>query len=696
MQYRFSSVDKTKEKKSREIMNSLYLGGSLISGSNDFDINSYLNQSKKITNNTTNARKIYPKKLSLKYRKFIKPLMYDIYNKDNELNNKTNRAFSLEKEKKEKNIYNYLNTETYNDNKTKNYLNISIHPKYKDKKFINNTQFPSKLKLKPIIFKDNISPLKLKNNHNKRLYSRDSSITEENNFNSIKIIKDIKKGITRYNNENKKADYYKIIPSYQNKIAYDENFENVVLDANKMINNHIYKDKELNVDDIDVNNFILKNKKISVNNVLIELMKNKNKKLKNENEIRDKTIQSFGKIIQQEEQNFENLTFKHNTLCTKTNSLFKEINNNNSMLVNLLYNYTKRNETLEDNIFKIIEQIESIRIYAKFVHKLLGGDDKIFENEIIPDYKNNEKPEINYLINEVYDKYGHLLKNSELNTKYNNTYSSENKDNNKNLKLKLGDDNDNDNKDGEEGIDNSLLEDPYLIIRKFKELEDKIIHLVQRREIFNKNKYRESEENNKIIKELKDRILKLEKEYNYENNILKEYKNNELGNNSKDNIKEELYMIAHDLCQMIHQSLNNGEKKIKKTKNNKNHLNSLELLEINEDIVTCFNIMAKKENQVNKLIEKLESLEKNDATLFNEVILKKKIEFKKINQMRIKEDLEKNELNKKYKANEKYNKLIIKLRKSEPRRYLEKKEVKIKVDEKDSNKNENEDFLVYE
>ena len=696
MHYRFLSVDKNKEKKSREIMNSLYLGGSLISGSNDFDINSYLNQSKKIINNTINTKKIYPKNLSLKHKKFIKPLMYDIYNKSNELNNETNKAFSLEKEKKENKIYNYLNTESNNDNKSKNYLNISIHPKYKDKKFINNTHFPSKLKLKPIILKDNISPLKLKNSHNKRLYSRDSSGTKVNNFNSIKIIKDIKKSITRYNNENKKADYYKIIPSYENKIAYDENFENVVLDANKMINNHIYKDNDLKVDDIDVNDFVLKNKKISVNNVLIELMKNKNKKLKNENDIRDKTIQSFEKIIQLEEQNFENLTFKHNNLYSKINNLFKEMNNSNSMLVSLLYNYTKINETLEDNIFKIIEQIESIRIYAKFVHKLLGGDEKIFENEIIPDYKNNEKPEINFLINEVYDKYGHLLKNSELNTKYNNTFTSENKDNNKNLELKLGDDNDNDNEEGEEGIDNSLLEDPYLIIRKFKELEDKIIRIVQRGEIFNKNKQRESQENNKIIKELKDRILKLEKEYDFENNLLKEYKNNELGNNSKDNKGEELYVIANDLCQIIHESFNNGEKKIKKIKKNKNNLSSLELLEINEDIVTCFNIMVKKENQVNKLIEKIESLEKNDATLFNEVISKKKIEFKKINQMRIRENLEKNELNKKHKADEKYNKLIIKLRKSEPPRYLEKKEVKIKVDEKDSNKNENEDFLVYD
>ena len=150
MHYRFLSVDKNKEKKSREIMNSLYLGGSLISGSNDFDINSYLNQSKKIINNTINTKKIYPKNLSLKHKKFIKPLMYDIYNKSNELNSETNNAFSLEKEKKENKIYNYLNTESNNDNKSKNYLNISIHPKYKDKKFINNTQFPSKLKLKPI------------------------------------------------------------------------------------------------------------------------------------------------------------------------------------------------------------------------------------------------------------------------------------------------------------------------------------------------------------------------------------------------------------------------------------------------------------------------------------------------------------------------------------------------------------------
>jgi hypothetical protein len=330
----------------------------------------------------------------------------------------SNKAFSSANESREKDLFEFLKTESNSDNnKSTQFLNISQHPNLSNMTTINNTLFSPNLKPKKRI----LSPLKLKTND-------DSS----DNFNALKTIKNIKNNITKFNKENKNADYFKKIPVYRNRVAFHDKYENFVFDANKMINNHRTKESELNVDDIDLNDFISKNKKISINNVMIEIMKNKNKYLKSNNEIRIKNIQNFEKIIEEDEQNFEDLTLKHLNINNKINDLIKEMSKQKSSLVNLFYLYTIKNESLEDNIFKIIEQIESIRMYAKFVHKILGNNEKCFEKELIPDYKNSEKPDLNFLIEEVYDIYGHLLGNN---------YSKKKQ---KNMELKLNNDDDED------------------------------------------------------------------------------------------------------------------------------------------------------------------------------------------------------------------------------------------------------------
>lgn len=679
MNYRFSSVDRSKEYNARQIMNSLHLGGSLILGRNDFDINNYLIQSKNITNSKTiNTKLTNPSKnkykLSLLNTKYMTPKIYEIYTKKTELSTLSNKAFSSEKESKEKDLYEFLKTESNTDNKSTHFLNISQNPNSSNMTTINNTLFSPKLKTKKAInVKNVLSPLILKTHHNE----------DSENFNALKVIKNIKENITKFNNENKNADYFKKIPIYRNKIPFHENYEKIVFDANKMINNHRTKESELNIDDIDLNDFILKNKKISINNVLIEIMKNKNKQLKTINEVRVKNIKNFEKIIEEDEQNFEDMTLRHLNINNKINDLIKEIYRQKSNLVNLLYIYTVKNESLEDTIFKTIEQIESLRKYAKFVHRILGDKEILFEKELIPNYENNGKPDIHFLINEVYDIYGHLL---------------EGKKRKKNFELKLNDDeddNENENKNEKKYVDDDILSDPYLMIRKFKELEDKIIRYVKRLENFNKIKFREQEEKDEIIKDLKERISKLEKEYEFEKNMLTDYKNRELGDNSNNNMNEDYYRLADNLCKKIYQIFNH-EKNPKKHMNNNSNSAGIDTWEINEDITKCMKIMVKKEQLVNKLIGIIESLEKEDVNLFNEIMSKKKLEIKTINQIKIREKVEKNLLNKKLKANEKFNKIVVKLRKAEPSKHLEKKEVKVKINEKDIIKKENEDLLIYD
>ena len=141
-----------------------------------------------------------------------------------------------------------------------------------------------------------------------------------------------------------------------------------------------------------------------------------------------------------------------------------------------------KHNSLEDEIFKMIEQIESLRIYAKFVTRLLGGNEQLFEGKLIPNYENESKPDINLLIQKVYSKYGNLLKKHKLTMTTNTYYTINNLEKNKNS----NDDLNSQEEPTIEEIDFDLLNDPYLMIRKYKEIEERIIGLVEKYNIFEK------------------------------------------------------------------------------------------------------------------------------------------------------------------------------------------------------------------
>ena len=391
-------------------------------------------------------------------------------------------------------------------------------------------------------------------------------------------------------------------------------------------------------------------------------------------------------MINQNIKNLENLTFQQRELYFKISDLLNQILDKKADLIKLLYNYKTREKTLEDEIFKKIEQIESLRIYAKFVHKVLGGDEKLFEEELIPDYENDNRPNMDILLKKVYDKYGHLIKKPKLSSSVNSIYSQDKEKNkiNKDIKLK-----DLDNSNNEE-IDFDLLTDPDLMIRKFKELEEKILRIVERKKMFNKYEIKEAEDNKQLLKEMKLRIIELQKEYDLSKKALIDYKINEFGKNSEMS-EEDFCTMTDDLCRAINQLFNNGNKKDKNKK-----VNNIDILELNDEIEKCMNIMIKKEGEMTSLYEKIKNIEKNDNQIFKEIMGKRKLEVKKKNQEKIRETLKNNELEKIHKAQERINKIIFQKRKCEPPLYFQKKEVKEKVDENQILQDENEELLIYQ
>ena len=686
MSYRYSSVDRAKQIKYNKASNKLHLGANLVLGTNDFDINKICTNTRNTSLKTTNSKYSYPKKLPSINQKIINRQLIDIYSKNSDFSTTVGFPFSFEKENKDKINYTQIKTDFNKDN---NYYNIVIHSNLSDRTSINNTLSSLTNFIKPKVMKDNKSPPLIKKYPNKRLYPTKYSNNNDNLFNSRRIIKQIKDDLNNKNND--ESEMYKKIPVHQTKISYESKYEDVVFDANKVINLHKYKENELKVPDNDVNDFISKNKAISKNNVLIKLMNDTKIIMKEDNDNRNKNIKETDKIIKQNINNFENLSSKQRDLYFKISDLLSQIQDKNADLIKVLQNYRTNEKILEDEIFKKIEQIEELRIYAKFVHKVLGGDIRLFEEELIPDYENDNRPNINILVKKVYDKYGHLIRKHRLSVCSN--YSQE-KEKNKNINKNINKNNNELNistSDNNDEIDFDLLNDPDLMIRKFKELEEKILRVVEKTKLYNKYEIKESKDNQQLLKDMKARIIQLQKEYNASKKALIDYKKNEFGQKAEIS-EEDLNCIADDLCKAINQCFNNGNKR---EKNNNKNVNNIDILVLNDEMEKCMDLMIQKENTITNLMEKIENYEKNENQIFREIMNKRKYEVKKINQEKNRENLKKNELKKQLESEERMNKIIFKKRKCEPPFYFQKKEVKEKVDENKIIEKENEELLTY-
>ena len=691
MSYRYSSVDRSKEIKLRKTKNSLHFGGNLILGTNDLDINKILYQKRNTSIKATNSKKFYPKKLPSINKTVKNPHLLDKFRKISQLSTTVNLGASFENDNSKINNNKYLNTESnHEEYKLRNYFNLVISSNYSDRTSINNTQSSLLTNIiKPIVIKEN-DPLphysKIPNN---RLYQRNQPDKYNNYSNSLKmLIKEIK------NKDNSKISRNiflkkKINPIQQTNVAFAPKYENEVLDANRIINNYKFKENELLAPDDDTNDFLSTNKKISINNMLIELMHNVNQKCKDYNEKRNKTIQQSEDNIEKDKKDFDDVSFKQRELYFKISDLCSKIHEKNIELMKLLYYYRTREKTLEDEIFKKIEQIESLRIYAKFVHKVLGGSDKLFEGDLIPNYENDNRPDINILIKKIYDIYGHLLKKHKLSINSNFSNDKEKIKRNQKSELRLSD------SQIDDEIDIDLLNDPDLMIRKFKEIEDQILRIVEKTKMYNKYELKEEENNKEFIKDLKRRIKTLENEYEIEKKALNDYKINEFGKTS-DITEEDFCIMAKDLSKTINQCFNEkniNEEKNKKSKKKK--MAGIDILELNDEITKSMNIMIKKESQINGLLAKIDYMEKNEKKIFDEVMNKRKIEVKMKNQKKIRENINNIEINKRNKVEERINKIIIQSRKYHPSILFEKKDDKPKEDESEIIRKENENLLIY-
>ena len=230
--------------------------------------------------------------------------------------------------------------------------------------------------------------------YNRNNFPNYSPTQTNESFNVFKAVKEIKKSLQFPKINNKKAESKKIqirnvYPTNEENLplAYKDKYISSVFDSTNVLNNyHNRKELELDIDN-NLKAFPIKTKNVAVNNVLIDLINNetvkltqKEKNIKTKNEINQK-------ILLTEIKELEDFTEKQKQYCRNLEVFHEDLQKRNDLLIQELVNYRIIKKTNTDETQKILEQIESLRNLALFVHKALEKDSSRYEISIFPDYQ---------------------------------------------------------------------------------------------------------------------------------------------------------------------------------------------------------------------------------------------------------------------------------------------------------------------
>ena len=483
---------------------------------------------------------------------------------------------------------------------------------------------------------------------NPRLYN--PTQTEEN-FNVMKKVKEIRELTEKNFRANDPFMRHKM------RVAFDSRNSNIIFDARKQIDKFNRRQAGKLLDKVgSLQQFYRENKQIAINNVLIKLLKNESKKLNDLENEKSKKLED-GKLKEiNNEKNFEEYSLIQKYTVKEIDKTINVIQDKYRQLLIKARKIESKNLTLQDEIYKKLNQINDLKIYAQFTNKALNGP-KRFDQMILNtnDYNVNKNIPIDVIVNETINFYSFLFDEKNL---------------------------------GEEKTALELIEDPQNLIDEFHRIEKNIIKKLNKIENINKEKINNREEENNNINELKIQLAFFEKEYKVYNDnykkLLEEYSKFVALKAREDTFTIEL---IKDLYENI---INNRDTNVTKLVFNKK--NKMKI----EDLIKELMIKIKtEERKINNYITNLENYEMNDPNTFIPVIYEYREELKKTKLIqaihRIDQQLnEKNLLSQK-----KYDKVIIQSRKTAPPFRIVKKKVK-KEDNLDKiRENEEMDLLFY-
>ena len=663
----------------------LYIGGSMVLDP-DFDIKNYLSDIQK---------QVQLEKMNFNSKYTLPPIKVN----PNELivdNNSSNfNTINYDKEiNKQRKIHKYIFKRPTDENKPlvtlNNLLSLSKNNIFDNnnisklkrtntidtdlniqKKLLeaNNSILFTKKKIEKIIKKNKESTKSSNSIFQNRNY--DMFITSEPRFNIIKTIKEIKKrekyssqiNIIEENNDKNdkiKEDYDYLYNNTNNNknndiiLAFDQKNENVVFEPIKILNDiKLQKQLKLNPQEKSLNGFNDQNKQLTINSILLKLMDIETKKLYKNYNYRLNKISNNKKTIEKNETSFEEYKETHKKACKRIDNLFVKIQKKNKELISENLNCKSDIKLVEDETKRILHQIEHLRIYGKFVNEVLGGNSTIFEKKIFPEQKYDEEIDIEKLSRTVINRYKCF---------YENKYQD---------------------------YEKSFIDEPEKMWYKFKEMEGIMVRNLYEKENLKGEIKIIKEENNKNLKDLRQKHEKLQKEnenltdnYNYElskyNEIEKRY-NYQKG--EFDDLIKDFYIYIKNI---FHKDIIND---IKKAYNKINPTDCVKEI---------YKIIREKEINIEMLMINIKNYEKNAPIIFGNILNNIKKQLKHLKQLTIL----KKKMNNKFKHNNNFEngklKFVINSRKTEAPYHKPKKIIKEKVDEKVNEDIENEELLKYE
>ena len=489
--------------------------------------------------------------------------------------------------------------------------------KYKRKQLFISTNYKPKLKKNYTYYPNRFPSLKSK------LYNTEKK--SEDNLNIIKKVKDIRRII------NKSDQLYDPFMRNKSKIPFDSKKADIVFDGENII--QIFKRQKANklINKFDsINNFYKENKEIAKNNLVIQILNNESKKLTLIENRNSKTIEDEIKREIIYKNNFDEYIKQQRIAMRSIDKTLSKIEDKYRELLIIKRDENDKMNLLIEEIEKKLEQIEDLRIFAMFINEFLDGDKKfeksILETNIDFDKKNNKNIYIEKLVKETLNYYQFLFEP---------TYD---KKNNNILQL---------------------FKDPYIFIDEYPKIENLILKRLEYLEKKQKEKKRIKAERMEIINELRNQLKFYEKEYKYYNDNLKKI------------IEEYSYLVTSkikdnseiiELIRDFHLEIcvnNNSNILITKTSFNKPKYMKIE--EIVKELIIIINNMDKK---INGYINNLTNYEMNEPFIFNPIIHEIKKENKLKKQINIKNKIEEEIKAKNLLFQKKFEKIIIKSRKT--------------------------------
>ena len=632
----------------------------------DFDIKNYLNFIEKEMKDRKNYRKLKIIKSSSEFTSFNKPenIKYESY-----VTNTFNDTQSPTKKFKKS------GSSFITDLTRKNHLNTSSneHIKFSKKNEFrtNNNSYYN--------FPTTKGTIKFINNIN---YNSNYSSTEsKQNFNLYKAIKEIKtssshffpKIIPKKNTSKNNINLTNILNENKNggktertPLFYDKNYVDIVFDSKRVINNYnMRKGLEL-VELENLDSFWRRKKKISVKNSLINLLNSESDKLS----IKEKDLITSHKmnenLLNNNLKEFEEIKDKHKILCKNVENSFNQLHKENNLLIDEYIVYSTITKNYSDEIQKILDQIETLRSYAFFIHNTLEKDVSRYQDNIFPDYRtekiNEYEKRMEKIINFVIKNYSIFY-----DPKYNQELNNELK----------------------------FLEEPDYLLQKFDELDRNIIRLLKLKDNIIKETTNNENEHKIIIDELKSKYEKEEKTYkdilseiNIEKNLINNYIKKENEHNG-----DILHLIGELFVNIV-------EIFDKKEKSNLIYQSILNKKIRSDNVDICIReverILREQETLLNETLQTIKLYKETDARFFGIIVEETKAKNKIEKQISFQKNIKEKDNEIEYKIFKKANKLnfIARRKVAIPYRPPKKNEKKV-IDYDLIRKLEDEELLKY-